>query len=296
MIQIERLNSSEYAPKKGLVYFDTADLHGIYQKAGFKGNHILVGPKGIGKSLSVQSFAAKINCPVVTYDCSEDVRRSNLIGAFVIRGQETPFILGPIPTAFEIANERGACILILEEINALTPQMQKVLNAATDFRRRIEVPECQRVFRLIEDAKLWIVGTMNFSIYGGVYSLNEDLKSRFRMIPVSYPKRVDEVKTLKGLLNPFEAQLPPGTVERLVLLAHETRQGALEYALSTRDLFQIGEDIANLGLHRALWMSSGKFEGEDVDAYKKRVESIFDGVQFDGQAEEKAPRGKAKQS
>ena len=106
-----------------------------------RANMVLVGPKGIGKSLSVASYAAKVDSPVITFDCSEDVRRSHLLGMFVLRGNETPFVLGPLTTAFEIANETGRCILILEEINALSPQMQKVLNAPLDFR------PAHRVFR-----------------------------------------------------------------------------------------------------------------------------------------------------
>ncbi len=280
MVGIERLSAQDYAPKKGLLFLDVAGLHEIYSKVAFKGNHILVGPKGIGKSLSVQQFAERANSPIVTFDCSEDIRRSNLIGSFVIRGNDTPFILGPIPTAFDIANEAGQCILVLEEINALTPQMQKILNAVTDFRRRVEVPEAKRIFQLEKDKKLWIVGTMNPSVYGGVYSLNEDLKSRFRLLTIAYPKRMEEAKILKTLLKDVESELPAGTIERLVLLAHETRQGAIEYALSTRDLFQIAEDTLSLGLTKALWMSCGKFEGDDVDAYKHRVESIFEDVRL----------------
>jgi len=280
MVQIERLASSDFAPQKGLVYVDTAGLHPLYEKVAFSGSHILVGPKGIGKSLSVQQYAAAIGCPVVTFACSEDVRRSNLLGSFVIRGGETPFILGPIPTAFEIANEVGQCILVLEEINALTPQCQKVLNPLTDFHRRVEVTEALKVFKLEKKAKLWIVGTMNFSVYGGVYALNEDLKSRFRMVPTTYPKRVQEVEILDELLGDNSFELPEGTSQRLVLLAHMTRQGALEYALSTRDLFQIAEDSVRLGVEKALWLATGKFEGDDVTAFQRQVESIFTDVRL----------------
>jgi nitric oxide reductase NorQ protein len=278
MTQLERLAASDYVARKDLVYVDVAGLHDLYGKVAFKGNHILVGPKGIGKSLSVQAYAGKLNVPVVTFDCSEDVRRSNLLGTFILRGEETPYVLGPVTTAFEIANEKGSCVLVLEEINALTPQMQKILNAATDFRRRVEVPEAKKVFQLKKNKKLWIVCTMNFSVYGGVYALNEDLKSRFRMVPLTYPKRKEEAKILTTVMGDAGSELPAGVIEKLVLLAHETRQGAIEYALSTRDLQQIAEDTLLVGLQKALWISCGKFEGDDVDAYKRRIESIFDEV------------------
>lgn len=274
-LQIERLSAEDYVARQGLVYVDTRELHPLYEKLAFLSNLVLVGPKGIGKSLSVAAYCAKKGYPVITFDCSEDVRRSHLLGMFIPRGAETPFVLGPLTTAFEIANEVGHCVLIFEEVNALTPQMQKVLNGTTDFRRAIDVPECKRVFRLKPEAKLWIVGTMNNAVYGGVYALNEDLKSRLRMVPVDYPKKDDERRIVAEVLHQSGVPGEAGLLAKLLTLAQETRQGAIEYALSTRDVVQIMEDAHRIGLNRALWIASGKFEGSDRAAVLQRIESIF---------------------
>ena len=270
---IERLAAEEYLPSKDLVYVDVFKLHDYYKDMAYRANLILVGPKGIGKTLSVAAFAAKDGANLVTYDCSEDVRRSNLLGMNLIRGGETPFVLGPLTTAFEIANETGKCVLALEEFNALTPQMQKVMNSASDFRRKIEVPECGRVFRLKEGAKLWIVGTMNTAVYGGVYALNEDLKSRFRMIDLPYPEPKLEREIVMAVLK--DTNVNVDTVNLVITLAHETRQKSLEYPLSTRDVVQIVEDIAYLGVERALRVSLGKFEGDDKNMVAERITSLF---------------------
>lgn len=287
MIQIERLPASEYAVTKDPGYVDVNGLFNLYDKMAFRANVILVGPKGIGKSISVNAWAFKNKHPVVTADCSEDLRRSHLIGMNVLRGNETPFVLGPISTAFEIANETGSCILDLEEINALTPQMQKLLNAITDWRRKMEVPEAGKVFRLEKDAKLWVVGTMNTAVYGGVYSLNEDLKSRFRMIALDYPAQGAERKIL-ALTCP---EAPKDLVDQALLLAHETRQRSLEYALSTRDVVQIIEDVQLLGAEHALRIALGKFEGEDYDTVVARITSIF-GIQLEKVSVEKKSKTK----
>lgn len=269
---VERLTVEDFAPIQGLKYVDTAKLHPLFDKIAFHSNVILVGPKGIAKTLSVASWAANNEIPLVTFDCSEDVRRSHLIGMLTLRGNESPFLLGPIPTAIEIANEQGHCVLCFEEVNALTPQCQKILNPIGDFRRKVEVPECRRVFRLDPGAKLWVTATMNFSVYGGVYELNEDLKSRFRMIPLEYPSKGEE----KGILNQiFGKGLDKNVVRDILTLAHETRQKSLAYSLSTRDVVQVIEDIELCGLQTALWMASGRFEGQDRDFYKTRVKSIF---------------------
>jgi MoxR-like ATPase len=269
---VERLPSELYRANPALTYADVWKLGDLFDGLAFKSNLILVGPKGIGKTLSFQHYAAKKSLPIVTTDCSEDVRRGNLIGMHLLRGQETPFVLGPVTTAIEVANEVGACVLVLEEINALSPQMQKVLNPIADFRKKVEVPECGRVFNLRNGAKLWVVGTMNTSAYGGVYSLNEDLKSRFRMLSLGYPSPEEETKIIKAH---FPTGVDDSLLKKMQLLAQETRQKALEYALSPRDLVQVIEDTGNIGLERALRMVIGKFEGEDQAAVKLRIQSIF---------------------
>jgi MoxR-like ATPase len=269
---IERLATADFIPTKKVVYVDTNRLHDLYDPLAYKANLILVGPKGIGKSLSVASWASKHAVPTITFDCSEDVRRSHIIGMHVLRGDSTPFVLGPLTSAYEIANEVGKCVLIFEEVNALTPQMQKLLNSSTDFRRKIEVPECGRIFQLKEGAQLWIVGTMNTTVYGGVYALNEDLKSRFRLIALDYPAPKEEKAVVLEVIG---GRVQPDLIDKVLIMAHETRQKAVEYALSSRDVVQVLEDIAAVGLDKGLWVALGKFEGDDRATMRERMKSIF---------------------
>jgi nitric oxide reductase NorQ protein len=271
-LTIERIPSSEFRPKPDIKYVDVFGLMSLFEGLAYRAPTVLVGPKGVGKTLSLQAFALREDVPIITFDCSEDVRRAHLLGMQVLRGDQTPFILGPLTTAFEVANETGKCILALEEINALSPQMQKVLNAPLDWRRRIEVPECRRVFRLKDGAKLWITGTMNQSVYGGVYQLNEDLKSRVRLITLDYPKPSKE----KELVDQVLVTKPDKKlIDNVLLLAHETRQKALDYALSTRDVIQVLEDMVVMGQEPALRIVLGKFEDSDRDTVRERITSIF---------------------
>lgn len=273
-IEIEHLKAADYQAPKNLVYVDNG-LHELYEKLAFNANLILVGPKGIGKSLSIAAYAAKKDIPVLTFDCSEDVRRSHLLGMFVLRGDQTPFVLGPLTSAFEVANETGEAVLILEEINALTPQMQKCLNSVLDFRKKVEVPEAKKVFKLRDGAKLWITGTMNTAAYGGVYEMNEDLKSRVRLVPLDYPTPAEESKIIAELVRAAGIKVDKKVITGILTLAHETRQKAMDYALATRDVVQIIEDTSLVGLEKALWLASGKFEGDDRATLRERIESIF---------------------
>jgi MoxR-like ATPase len=280
MHSVERLSNDDFRSSRKPPYVDVYNLLPIYEKLAFKANLILVGPKGIGKSMSVAFYAAEHGKHIVTFDCSEDVRRSHLVGTHILRGHETPFILGPLATAYEVANDTGACILALEEINALSPQMQKVLNSSTDFRRRIEVPEAQRVFQLKDGARLWVVATMNTSVYGGVYALNEDLKSRFRMIPLEYPSNEREIIT--SAMRDLQIQVDETVITKVLELATETRSSSCEYALSPRDVVQIVADIATVGIKDALWLASGKFDDADRTYFQNRVWSTFDNLLLPG--------------
>jgi MoxR-like ATPase len=293
---VERLPNEAFRVTRKLPYVDVFSLLPIYEKVAFRSNLVLVGPKGIGKSMSVAHYAVENKRHLVTFDCSEDVRRSHLIGTYTMRGHETPFVLGPIPTAYEVANDTGFCILCLEEINALSPQMQKVLNSSTDFRRRVEVPEAQRVFELKQGAQLWVVGTMNTAVYGGVYALNEDLKSRFRMVPLDYPQ--SEADIIASEMRDRRIVVDASIVKKVLTLAAETRQKSVEYALSPRDVVQIIEDISLIGVKDALWIASGKFDDADRKFFQDRVWDNFDNMLLPGatapaQTRPKVPPGQA---
>jgi MoxR-like ATPase len=276
-MKIERLSVESFYPRGDCTYEDVVPLHPLFDKLAFKSNLILVGPKGIAKTLSFAAWAAKQHtdpnpCPIITFDCSEDVRRHHLLGSFYLSGSDSPFVLGPLPTAIEVANEVGRCILQLEEINGLLPQMQKLLNPITDWRRKIELPEAKKVFRLNDNAQLWITGTMNITTYSGVFSLNEDLKSRLRLLPLDYPTPAKTKQIIRSVLSYKAAS---SRISKILQLAVETRTTSFEYALSTRDVIQFLEDSELVGVKDALWLLRGKFEGEERETFKIRANSIF---------------------
>jgi MoxR-like ATPase len=276
-------------------YLDVFHLHDLYKSLAFKSNILLKGPKGDGKTLSVITYAHAIKTPIIIQECSEDTKKMDLMGSQTLFGDQTIFTLGCIPAAIDTANEHGSAILLLEELSALTPQVQKQLNAVTDFRRQCSMPFLGKTYKLRPDAYLWVVGTMNPSVYGGTYDLNEDLKSRFEEIDLTYPEAGQEKQVLQlackhvmGTKMPTPYRVLEGGLAKDILyvddhilnlvikLAGETRQQATGYALSTRDLVRVVETISLLGIEKALQLVLLKFEGdEDKGTMKKRIGSIF---------------------
>jgi nitric oxide reductase NorQ protein len=235
-------------------------------------NILLSGHKGTGKSLLFAFLAQQLGVPYLALDCSEETRERHIRGGFVAKQGSTPFILGTVANAIQIANELGSCLLVLEEINALSPQRQKELNSLTDFRKKIEVPELSYRFELAPSAKLLIAGTMNPTVYGGTYELNEDLKSRFIELEVPYPPPGSEKRILLEMVP--EAANQDQAIDCLIRIAQETRQEATGYALSTRDLVQILQLVPRIGLGEALFLTAQKFSSTDRKLVIDRIADI----------------------
>ena len=114
---------------------------------------------------------------------------------------------------------------------------------------------------------------MNPSAYGGVYTLNSDLRSRFDEIRVPVPSLVQEKSILREVC-PFATA---NHVEKAALLAQATRTDALEYQLSTRDLVHLLENISKTGkVDVACRMVADKFESDsDRDTVVDRINACF---------------------
>ena len=248
---------------------------------------LLEGPAGVGKTLSIASWAEIKAIPIIQADCSENIQRNDLIGRFILQGKDRiEYELGILSTAIELANHSKRAVLVFEELNALTPGMQKVLNQLLDWRNHIFIPEINKTLKLKEDCTLFICATMNPSNYGGTHQLNEDLKSRFVVKHVDYPNGEREKEIVFSTTG-----LSREIIENLIKLATETRLGAekgeLDYELSPRDLILFGR-LYNAFVRRrdsnplksALELSViGKFETKSQkETIRIRIQSIFGAI------------------
>lgn len=273
-IPLVRLPVSELIPRHDDSYIDTGIVPRLDQLA-WSDPLILMGPKGSGKTLAIEEFCSMVGAPRVRQNCNSETSSRDLIGTYGMQGDSVFFSLGTLTTAIEVANEYGACVLILEEINTLRPELHSALFSVADFRRAVEVPSLGKIFTVNPGCQFWIVGTMNPG-YGGTYHLNEALKSRFIFAPVPY---MDSKKEKMLLEQSFSS--PPGPTERKIVnrllnLAEESRSGKWDYALGTRDLVQMIRVIERIGLKPALRILEGKFDPEHYQAIRGRIQSVFD--------------------
>ena len=273
--------------KGGLKYVDVFELLPLLEKMN---NHpvtgdwdppnlLLNGPKGIGKTLLPAYIAQEEGIPYLSMDCSEETRERHFKGGFTSKSGETPFILGTVANAIQVANEVGWAMLVLEELNSLSPQQQKLVNSFTDFRRKLEVPELSARFELEPTAKLWVIATQNPTVYGGTNELNDDLRSRFTCIDIPYPPPEAEKQILMEMTGygktgtAADAQQLQG-LDMLVSIANQTRQGATAYALSTRDLVEVIGMLPRVGWFDAMFLLCQKFGEEDRKLVVERIQDI----------------------
>ena len=278
-VDIRRSKAIDLIPDSDPNYKDIGLLT-ILDKLAFKSALIMKGPKGAGKTLAIQEFAARNGYPIIRHDCTEDTSTRDFIGSFAAQGKSIFYALGAITTAIEVANEMGGAILILEEINSLSPGAQKMLNPIADYRQEISVAKIGKIFKVGPGKKIWVIGTMNPN-YSGTYSLNEDLRSRFAIFEVGYMKEDDEKDLLTTHLKNLReieklSSADTKVINGIMSLAQETRGNEMGYALSTRDLIRFLDNYYTFdSVDKPLKILEGKYDNDYLEALRARVASAM---------------------
>lgn len=180
---------------------------------------MMIGPTGTGKTMLVAAYHQQEKIPLLQADCSEGTKKPDLIGRFVILDGTVWYQLGILPMGLVLANQSddGRAGIDLEEVNGLSPAMQKVVNQFLDWRGHVYIPELQRVYSLESGKSLMIYATMNPSTYGGTHELNKDFKNRFVPLKVQYPTPHQEFDILE------HEGIDDKTITRLTQLSLELR-------------------------------------------------------------------------
>lgn len=239
-VPVAEIQFDNYIPVKwGVDYIqiaDEADELEMYMLAGK--NYIIEGDKGLGKTQLVHNICVKHNLALVTLTCSEGTKIGELIGRPQINEFGSYYQLGILPTAIEVANHFGKGVLYIDELNALTHEIQKTLNSITDGRMSINANG--KVYRVNSGVTLSVVGTMNPVTYSGVNSLTEDVRSRFIGSVWSYPDS-DTLKQIIDWTNIDELTVM-NPMLTLVQNIHNLRLNSdVDYSLSPRDIAQFTE-------------------------------------------------------
>jgi len=195
---------------------------------------MLKGPTGCGKTRFVQYMAYQLKRPLVTIACHEDLTASDIVGRYLLRGDETVWTDGPLT----LAVKHGA-ICYLDEVVEARKDTTVVIHPLTDDRRILPIEKKGQVIEAVDDFMLVI--SYNPGYQSVMKDLKQSTKQRFLAIEFGYPPHDTEVRILQR-----EAGLNDEDARRLVKLGEKVRNlknHGLEEGVSTRLLVYAGELI-----------------------------------------------------
>lgn len=197
---------------------------------------MLKGPTGCGKTRLVEHMAERLDVPLYTVSCHEDITASDLIGKYILTGAETTWVDGPLTRA---VREGGICYL--DEIVEARQDATVAIHSLTDHRRELNIERLGGV-RLVAPDNFCLVVSYN----PGYQSILKDLKvsTRQRMISIKldYPPTEIECNIVA-----HEAGVDGALAQDLVRLGQALRRledSGLREVPSTRLLIETGSLIA----------------------------------------------------
>ena len=156
----------QYIVKDEPFYFAQDKEVEWYEAAYSKRLPVMVkGPTGCGKSRFIEHMAWKLDKPLITVACNEDMTASDLVGRYLLDANGTRWVDGPLTTAARI----GA-ICYLDEIVEARQDTTVVIHPLTDHRRSLPLDKKGEVIKAHPDFQLVI------SYNPGYQSLMKDLK------------------------------------------------------------------------------------------------------------------------
>ncbi len=197
---------------------------------------MLKGPTGCGKTRFVEYMAYRLQRPLITVSCHEDLFASDLIGRYLLKGDETVWVDGPVTRAVRV----GA-ICYLDEIVEARKDTTVVIHPLTDDRRVLHIERKGEMLQAHPDFLMVI--SFNPGYQSVLKDLKQSTRQRFVSLEFGYPDPETEARIVA-----HEGGVDPQTAMRLVSLAGKIRgirdHGLMEGA-STRLLIYAAKLVHN---------------------------------------------------
>ncbi|BBY38690.1 CbbQ/NirQ/NorQ/GpvN family protein [Mycobacterium mantenii] len=196
---------------------------------------VLKGPTGCGKTRFVEAMAHDLGRPLITVSCHDDLTTADLVGRYLLRGDETVWVDGPLTRAV-----REGAICYLDEVVEARQDTTVVLHPLADHRRQLPI---ERLGVTLDAAPgFGLVVSYN----PGYQSVLKDLKdsTRQRMVAIEFGFPAADVE--EGIVA-HEAGVDAATAAELVRFGQAIRRletGGLREVASTRVLIAAGRLVA----------------------------------------------------
>ena len=188
----------EYQLKEEPYYVPIADEVELFEAA-YKSRLPLIfkGPTGCGKTRFVEYMSYKlgleltkvkkddsddsgVNLPLVTIACHEDLTGSDLVGRYLLEGDQTVWLDGPLTRAVKAG---GICYL--DEVVEARKDTTVLIHPLTDHRRILPI---EKRGELLEAAEgFLLVLSYNRGYQSALKDLKHSTRQRFVSIEFDYP-------------------------------------------------------------------------------------------------------------
>ena len=186
---------------------------------------MLKGPTGCGKSRFVEYMAWKLQRPLITVACNEDMTASDLVGRYLLEAGGTRWLDGPLTMA-----ARMGAICYLDEIVEARQDTTVVIHPLTDHRRTLPIDKKGEQVRAHPDFQLVI------SYNPGYQNLMKDLKpstkQRFAAFDFDYPPPEQEARIVASETGIDEALA--ARLVKIAITARNLKGHGLVEGISTR--------------------------------------------------------------
>ncbi|MBK15525.1 MAG: AAA family ATPase [Chloroflexi bacterium] len=274
----------EYFLKEEPFYVPVGDEIELFTAAYHQRIPILFkGPTGCGKTRFVEFMSWKLgtnltkvnksaddssqqNIPLVTIACHEDLTASDLVGRYLLKGDSTEWIDGPLTRAVKSG---GICYL--DEIVEARKDTTVLIHPLTDHRRVLPV---EKKGEIIEASDNFLL-VMSYN--PGYQSALKDLKHSTRQRFVSIEFNPPEPEIEKQIIQ-HESGVDSGIAESLAKLGEKIRnlkEQGLEEGASTRLLIYAGKMIAQGISPRRACQISVNWAVTDDYQLQKAIEEVI---------------------
>lgn len=196
---------------------------------------LLKGPTGCGKTRFVEHMAWKLGRPLITVSCHDDLTTADLIGRYLIVGDETVWVDGPLAAAV-----RAGAICYLDEIVEARKDTTVVIHPLADARRVLNIDKHGE--QVEAPPEFMLVISYNPGYQSVLKEIKPSTRQRFVAFDFDYPSAAVEAKIVAT-----EGGVSEEIGQKLVKLGQMTRnlKGAgLDEGASTRLLVHAAQLIA----------------------------------------------------
>ena len=283
----------EYFLKEEPYYLPVGDEIELFEAAYQQKLPVLFkGPTGCGKTRFVEYMSYRLgrpltkakrgskksaassngsNIPLVTIACHEDLTASDLVGRYLLEGETTVWIDGPLSRAVKAG---GICYL--DEIVEARKDTTVIIHPLTDHRRILPV---EKKGELLEAADgFLLVLSYNPGYQSALKDLKHSTRQRFVAIEFDYPPRDMEAEIVR-----HESGIDKATSIQLAKLGEKVRnlkEHGLQEGASTRLLIYAGKLISQgIKPRRACQVAVNWAVTDDTSVHRsieELVSSIFE--------------------